>query len=430
MRQLSHNLRLWIKNRFETDDDKPGEPCMQVRQEIFDTYWRFATMRQEVFFNKINKVPPPWTNDQIINTYKFCNAYRASDRVSQYLIKNVIYDENRSRNEEELILRILLFKIFNKIETWEYLENKIGDYITLSNFDSNIYSDILEEAMNLGYVIYTSAYMSCASKEFGCDKKHQNHLALIDKMVVQDRVVNRIVKAKKLEDVFQIIQEYPLLGKFMAYQLATDINYSEIINFDENSFTIAGPGAERGINKCFIDTDGKTYTDIIRWMTENQEREFQRLGLNFQSLWGRPLQAIDCQNLFCETDKYCRSAFPDLKSNRKKIKSKFTSTPQPIDYFYPPKWCINEKVKVNLSQRLPQLDIPNLQQHNKNNYQQLSLELNLIVKATSLIPEYVSKLHKTDEQESQFNHKSNKSKKSKTLQNTQIENSQQLCLFE
>ncbi|MBD2614381.1 MAG: hypothetical protein FWK04_24010 [Nostoc sp. GBBB01] len=400
---------------------------MQVRQEIFDTYWRFAAMRQEVFFNKINNLPPPWTSDPIINTYKFCNAYRASDRVSQYLIKNVIYDNNRSKNEEEVILRILLFKIFNKIETWEYLEKQLGEYITLSNFDLNVYSNILQEAMNLGHVIYTSAYMSCASKEFGYDKKHQNHLALIDKMVVQERVDKRIVKAKNFEDVFHIIQEYPLLGKFMAYQLATDINYSEIINFDENSFTIAGPGAERGINKCFIDTAGKTYTEVIHWMTENQEKEFQRLGLNFQSLWGRPLQAIDCQNLFCETDKYCRAAFPDLKSNRKKIKSKFTSTPQPIDYFYPRKWQINHKIQQTIGNISPTLDIRNLQQTN-NTYQQLSLELDSTVKETSVIKENKSKFYKTSERQFQLKQKINKSKKSKPLENTQIEKSQQLCL--
>ena len=391
---------------------------MQVRQEIFDTYWRFAAMRQEVFFNKLKNVPPPWTSDPILNTYKFCNAYRVSDRVSQYLIKNVIYDENRSKNEEEVLFRILLFKIFNKIETWEYLENKIGDYITVSNFDLEAYSNILQEAMELGYVIYTSAYMSCASKEFGYDKKHQNHLALIDKMVVKDKVINPIVKAKSFEEIFHIIESYPLLGKFMAYQLATDINYSEVINFDENSFTIAGPGAERGINKCFIDTEGKSYADVIYWMTENQENEFQRLGLNFQSLWGRPLQAIDCQNLFCETDKYCRAAFPDLKSNRKKIKAKFTATPQPIDYFYPPKWFINDKVQETLAQRLPTVEIPNLQ----DNGQQLSLELDSLVKTTSEISDTLSKLHKQYKQETQ-------KKKSKALQNTELEKSQQLCLF-
>jgi hypothetical protein len=277
---------------------------------------------------------------------------------------------------------------------------------------------MLQEAMDLGYVIYTSAYMSCASKEFGYDKKHQNHLALINKMVVQDRVINSIVKAKSLEEIFHIIESYPLLGKFMAYQLATDINYSEVINFDENSFTIAGPGAERGINKCFIDTEGKSYADVIYWMTENQENEFQRLGLNFQSLWGRPLQAIDCQNLFCETDKYCRAAFPDLKSNRKKIKAKFTATPQPIDYFYPPKWCINDKVQETLAQRLPPLEIPNLQ----DNGQQLSLELDSLVKTTSEIPNCISKQHNKNGQKTPL-------KKSSLLQNTEAAQSQQLCLF-
>ncbi|MGJ5675611.1 MAG: nucleotide kinase domain-containing protein [Nostochopsis sp.] len=417
------------------------EQSMRVRQEILDTYWRFASLRQEVFFKKINNVPPPWTNDPIISSYKFCNAYRSSDRVSQYLIKNVIYNEDRSKNEEEVLFRILLFKIFNKIETWEYLENRIGDYITLSSFDLNVYSNILQEAMEIGYAIYTSAYMSCASKEFGYDKKHQNHLALIEQMVIKDNVVTRIVRSKSFEEVFHIIQEYPLLGKFMAYQLATDINYSEIINFDENSFTIAGPGAERGINKCFLDTGGKTYAEIIHWMTENQEQEFQRLGLNFQSLWGRSLKAIDCQNLFCETDKYCREAFPDLKSNRKKIKSKFISNPQQIDYLYPPKWDINDKVKETLAQRLPNLETPQVQlielditgerlksrtnkQQKYSNYQQLCLD-DVIVEHL-LTP--VSKInHKTQKINSELQEKiehktqyqNNRLKKQQKLQETE-----------
>jgi hypothetical protein len=153
-------------------------------------------------------------------------------------------------------------------------------------------------------------------------------------------------------------------------------------------------------------------------MTENQENQFQRLGLNFKSLWGRPLKAIDCQNLFCETDKYCRAAFPDLKSNRKKIKAKFTATPQPIDYFYPPKWCINDQVQETLDQRLPPLEIPNLQ----DNGQQLSLELDSLVKTTSKISDTLSKLHKQYKQETQ-------NKKSNLLQNTELEKYQQLCLF-
>ena len=86
---------------------------------VYDTYWRFAAERQAVFFRKLEGGGPPWTDDSIIARHKFTNAYRASDRVSQYLIRNVIYDGDQS--VPEVFFRTILFKLFNKIETWELL---------------------------------------------------------------------------------------------------------------------------------------------------------------------------------------------------------------------------------------------------------------------------------------------------------------------
>lgn len=90
---------------------------------VYETYWKFAVKRQEIFFNRMEDKVFPWTDDEILKTYKFTNAYRASDRVSQYLIKNVIYSEGNYTPEDKCF-RILLFKLFNKIETWEFLEKK------------------------------------------------------------------------------------------------------------------------------------------------------------------------------------------------------------------------------------------------------------------------------------------------------------------
>jgi len=64
------------------------------------------------------------------------------------------------------------------------------------------------------------------------------------------------------------------------------------------------PGALRGIKKVFEQPGDYTPAEIIMWMTERQEDELTRLGLPFGGLWGRPLHAIDCQGLFCETDTY------------------------------------------------------------------------------------------------------------------------------
>ena len=91
----------------------------------YDSYWRFAAERQHVFFRRLKRLPPPWTDDPILLTYKFTNAYRASDRVSQYLIRRVIYRDDLPDDPAEVVFRVLLFKLFNRIETWELLEKAI-----------------------------------------------------------------------------------------------------------------------------------------------------------------------------------------------------------------------------------------------------------------------------------------------------------------
>lgn len=90
--------------------------------EVYESYWRFAAERQEIFFRRAGGTTGPWTRDTVLATYKFTNAYRASDRVSQYLIRNVIYRADLPNSPSEVFFRILLFKLFNKIETWQLLE--------------------------------------------------------------------------------------------------------------------------------------------------------------------------------------------------------------------------------------------------------------------------------------------------------------------
>lgn len=311
---------------------------MKKRQEIYDLYWYFANERQNIFIKKLNGDTPPWTNDSILKTYKFCNSYRVNDRVSQYLLKNVIYN-GKTYKDEDMLFRIILFKLFNKESTWELLLKEFKD-ITLSTFDMKEYSKVLTNAINNNIKIYNDAYISCATKAFGYDRKHDNHLALLNKMFIIDKVQDKILKCTNMEQAFKIIKSYPLIGNFMAYQLITDINYSNIVDWKEDEFTVAGPGSLRGIRKCFIDKEKLSNEDIIRYMYNHQEEEFKRLNLDFKTIGNRKLQLIDIQNIFCELDKYCREKVPSLKSNRTKIKKKYTPKQTKIEYIYPPKWNI------------------------------------------------------------------------------------------
>jgi NTP pyrophosphatase (non-canonical NTP hydrolase) len=313
---------------------------------VYDTYWRFAAERQEIFFRRIEGQLPPWTADTILRTYKLTNAYRASDRVSQFLIRHVIYRNDLPHTREEVFFRVLLYKVFNRIETWKLLESKLGT-ITWEEYDFQRYDQVLSQALAHDERIYSAAYIMPSAGSLGHKRKHRNHLTLIERMMT-DELPKRISDTSSMQKAFEMLRSYPSLGDFLAYQYITDLNYSPLTNFSEMEFVVPGPGALDGIRKCFANRGGLNDAETIRFMADRQEIEFERLGLRFRSLWGRPLQLIDCQNLFCEVDKYARVRHPEINgiSGRMRIKQKFQANSTPIAYWYPPKWGINDLVAV------------------------------------------------------------------------------------
>ncbi len=308
---------------------------------VYDTYWRFAAERQAIFFRRLTDAPAPWTDDPILRRYKFTNVYRASDRVSQYLIREVIYKGDES--PREVFFRILLFKIFNRIETWELFVKTFGE-VRHDSYRFRDYDQLLTKALDSGRKIYSAAYiMPAGGRAFRESRKHRAHLRLIERMM-NDQVPERVAAMRRMRHVFELLRSYPTVGDFLAYQYTTDLNYSRITNFSEMEFVVPGPGAREGLRKCFVSRGGLTESDMIRFVTDKQDEEFARLGLSFQSLWGRPLQYIDCQNLFCEVDKYSRVFHPDItgSAGRSRIKQQFTPARTALSYWYPPKWGINQ----------------------------------------------------------------------------------------
>lgn len=316
--------------------------------KVYDTYWKFAAERQEIFFRQVEGKSGALSCDPILKKHKFTNAYRASDRVSQYLIRNVIY-ESEDQTPREVFFRIILFKLFNKIETWELLKSEFGR-ISYSDYRFDAYDRVLSRALKVGARIYSAAYIMPAAKAFDSGpRKHAGHLRLLEAMLSQ-HLPERLGEASSMQEAFKLLRSFPMLGDFLAFQFVTDLNYSTLMNFSEQEFVIPGPGARDGIRKCFSDIGGFDESDVIQWTMDRQSMEFERLGLTFKSLWGRPLQLIDCQNLFCETDKYARLAHPDVLglSGRTRIKQMYRQTPKPIVYWYPPKWNINMKIHREL----------------------------------------------------------------------------------
>jgi hypothetical protein len=320
---------------------------------VFDTYWRFAAERLAMFYRRFSDSAGPWTSDPILRSYRFTNVYRVTDRVSQYLVSEVQSREDRPQTPQELFFRTMLFKIFNRIETWEALEERFGP-LEWRGLDLARVDKALEELRLRGRRIYSAAYIM-PSPILGHARKHTNHLVLLNQMM-EHQLPERVRQAPSLRSVYELILGYPGLGPFLAFQYTIDLNYSRLLNFNESEFVIAGPGARDGISKCFSNTNGLNAEDVIQWVADRQNTEFNRLGLDFPGLFGRKLQPIDCQNLFCEISKYARVAHPEIGgiANRTRIKQNYrpSNRPNPVPRF-PERWgiCIDDVISIGASQR-------------------------------------------------------------------------------
>ncbi|SDS47951.1 hypothetical protein SAMN05216371_0008 [Streptomyces sp. TLI_053] len=306
---------------------------------VFDTYWRFAAVRQQVYLARLGEVPASAMSDPVLAQHRFTNCFRAADRVSQYLIGEVSY--RGDQDWQEVFFRTLLFKVFNKITTWQLLEEHLGE-VTWHGYDFLTVDRVLSGAFAAGQRLYSAAYIT-PPPSLGEQRKHSNHLRLVE-MMMDRGAPERVQEATSMREAYQVLLDFPALGPFLAYQYLIDLNYAAGLSFSEMDFVVPGPGARDGIRKCFGAAASGIEAEVIRYMADTQAEHFARLELSFGGLRGRPLQLIDCQNLFCEVDKYARVVHPDIAgiSGRSRIKQLYRADSAPLTAWFPPKWGINQ----------------------------------------------------------------------------------------
>jgi hypothetical protein len=306
--------------------------------EVFESFWYFAAERQRMYMRRVAHEPAPWSQDAILSTYRFTNVFRATDRVSQYLLGNVIYD-GVQREPVDDVLRVLLFKVFNRVGTWERLVEAIGD-ITADSFIEADAVAVLDDCMRRHERVYSAAYI-VPPVPGSQGRKHVGHLRLLVERL-ESGDLDRLLQRQSLGEVIATLRSWPGFGPFLSYQLAIDLNYTPHLRFDEDDDVVAGPGARDGLSKCFGSARTTEPERLIRAVAEVQHDAFAKRNLNFAGLWGRPMKLIDVQNVFCEISKYARAAHPLVlgSAGRTRIKQRFTAAgalPTPV---FPPRWGV------------------------------------------------------------------------------------------
>lgn len=133
---VDHRVRVSVTTHERTY--RVGSRQLDVTP-VFDAYWRFARSCHDVYERRILGADGPWTDDPVLAMYRFTNAFRAADRVSQDLLHA---QRDGACDPYEVLFRTLLFRFFNKSETYRFLHEHVGMAPAWQSFQVAAHDDL------------------------------------------------------------------------------------------------------------------------------------------------------------------------------------------------------------------------------------------------------------------------------------------------
>ena len=262
----------------------------------YSPLWQWIKEREEVRRRKDAGEPHPWTADEVIGTYRFCNVRREDDRGTLWIRENI---RERFAGHPYLWLMLCIARQINWPDTLAELIAEQAWPLD-ETFAPASMTAILNTRKARGDKVYTGAYMISAPATKGADK--QSYIA--------ETVIGALWRRREhfptwnvsLRRVHEWITASNGWGMFMAYQAVVDMRFTPILEAapDVGSWAAAGPGTLRGLNRIHGRTVdhplGQTPALMeMRAIYKIVERE-TGVGMDFS----------DVPNILCETDKYLR----------------------------------------------------------------------------------------------------------------------------
>jgi hypothetical protein len=259
-----------------------------MQEESVERFFYWINERIRIQVHKDQGDAWPWTDDPILQEYKFTNAFRERDRTTVWFRKRI---RDPLRMQPEVYMATVIFRWFNLIETGQTLlkHNLHIDWDPEKAYDVIIPQDKW----------ITGAYMIKSPT----NKNKVRGICETITNVWNDR--ERFLDKcpwDSLQKMNTWLEGYPFLGPFLAYELTTDLRHT-FVGFrasDILTWANAGPGAMRGLNRIHgrdLDYTSKKHD----WCSEM--RELLTLSWMKHSL---DFELREIEHSLCEFDKYER----------------------------------------------------------------------------------------------------------------------------
>lgn len=258
--------------------------------DVFDILVFWIKEREKIREEKERGNTKPWTQDEILQTYRFCNVRRMDDRVSKWLMDNWYAPHKHHPN---MIYAVGIARFVNYPDTLEHLT----DLVFARKISFEKIKTKLREVRDRVGKIFNSAYMVRGNN--GVDKIE----SVIDYNV--RNLDKRMVNNCSMEHTHRAIMKGYGFGSFMAGQITADLRWAvDGLWSDKNSWAPKGPGSHRGMNRLLgrpllAPMKQEVFETLLSELIAD-------LRIKLPSRITERLESMDYQNCLCELDKYMR----------------------------------------------------------------------------------------------------------------------------
>ena len=243
----------------------------------------------------------PWTEDPILQEFKFCQVFREDDRTTRWFRTHI---REPLRDSHEVLMATIIFRWFNYIETGRTL---LKHNLHLEWDRKKAIEEITKQDkwVTGSYFIKTPNRMDKVTGVAECvSHMWKDRQYLIDILETRREEGNA-----SLEHTWNLLKNYPYMGPFMSYEVVTDLRHTYLLENAKDILTWAnaGPGAMRGLNRLTgreLGFSKKTHN----WNKEMQElwtiARMDRLDSSLIDY--RKFEMREIEGGLCEFDKYSR----------------------------------------------------------------------------------------------------------------------------
>jgi hypothetical protein len=280
---------------------------MKMQDEFFAT----ARARERIRRARAMGVEYPWTDDPVYRAWRFCNVFREDDRTTAWFREHV-------RNHVsglQAVKATIIFRWFNRVEVGEQITD-----LLIGTWDTKEARRRLKDV----HPIVTGAYII---KGWDGYEKLDGVLKCIDEALAQldsDEVDSLgwvirnhwpVRSCRQLEMAWGDLQSIRYMGPFMAYEVVSDLRWTDTLRLaaDINTWANPGPGCKRGLGWAYSGNSEVRPPDLLgamQWLLSMSQDT-----RNWPSDWPR-WEMREVEHWLCEFDKYNRALRGDRMKRR------------------------------------------------------------------------------------------------------------------